>query len=56
MSRLRAYAQLLRLPNLFTALADIALGAWVASTLFAVPPPGRWWLTFTLLLAASACL
>lgn len=49
-NRLRAYAQLVRLPNVFTALADICLGALAAGTL-----PGDW-PRFLLLLAASACL
>jgi 4-hydroxybenzoate polyprenyltransferase len=47
---LRPYAQLVRLPNVFTALADICLGALVTGAL-----PARW-LPFALLLLASACL
>lgn len=47
---LKPYAQLVRLPNVFTALADITLGALAAGAL-----PGRW-LAFGLLLATSACL
>jgi 4-hydroxybenzoate polyprenyltransferase len=50
MSRLRSLAQLVRLPNVFTALADIGLGALVVGAL-----PERW-LAFLLLLWASACL
>jgi 4-hydroxybenzoate polyprenyltransferase len=50
MSRLQTYAELVRLPNLPTALADICLGALAAGAL-----PGRW-LPFALLLLASACL
>jgi hypothetical protein len=50
MNRLRAFAQLVRLPNVFTALADIALGALVTGAL-----PARW-LPFVLLALASACL
>jgi 4-hydroxybenzoate polyprenyltransferase len=50
MSRLRAFAQLVRLPNVFTALADIALGALVTGAL-----PSRW-LPFALFALASACL
>src|SRR5437763_11897314 len=50
MNRLRAFAQLVRLPNVFTALADIALGALVTGAL-----PTRW-LPFVLLTLASACL
>jgi 4-hydroxybenzoate polyprenyltransferase len=50
MSRLRDYAQLVRLPNVFTAAADIGLGALAMRAL-----PERW-LVFLLLLLASACL
>jgi 4-hydroxybenzoate polyprenyltransferase len=50
MSRLRAYAQLVRLPNVFTALADICLGALAIASL-----PQRW-PAFLALLGASACL
>jgi len=50
MSRLETYAQLVRLPNLPTALADVCLGALAAGAL-----PGAW-LPFSLLLIASACL
>ncbi len=50
MKRLLAYAQLVRLPNTFTALADIALGALATGSL-----PGRW-LPFVCLLAASTAL
>jgi 4-hydroxybenzoate polyprenyltransferase len=50
MSRLRAYAQLVRLPNVFTAVADIALGALAAGAL-----PSRW-LAFIMLALTSACL
>lgn len=46
----RAYAQLARLPNLPTALADICLGALAAT---ALPRHG---LAFVCLLLASACL
>lgn len=49
-SRLLAYAQLMRLPNVFTAFADIALGAAATGSL--VDRPG----VFALLLAASGCL
>src|SRR5262249_40388374 len=48
--RLRNFAQLVRLPNVFTALADIGLGALATGAL-----PGNW-LPFVLLLLASACL
>lgn len=50
MSRLHTYAQLVRLPMVPSALADICLGALAAHAL-----PGRW-LPFLLLLLASACL
>jgi 4-hydroxybenzoate polyprenyltransferase len=50
MSALRTYAQLVRLPNLPTALADICLGALATGAL-----PRRW-AQFLLLLLASACL
>jgi 4-hydroxybenzoate polyprenyltransferase len=50
MSRLRTYAQLVRLPNLPSALADICLGALA---LYALPAG---WLPFVLMLCASACL
>jgi 4-hydroxybenzoate polyprenyltransferase len=50
MRRLHPYAQLLRLPNVFTALADICLAALAARAL-----PERW-PAFLLLLPACACL
>ncbi len=50
MSRLPVYAQLVRLPALPTALADICLGALAVGAL-----PARW-LPFLLLALASACL
>jgi 4-hydroxybenzoate polyprenyltransferase len=50
MSELRDYAQLVRLPNLPTALADICLGALAAG---ALPHQG---FSFAVLLLASACL
>lgn len=50
MNRLLPYAQLLRLPNVFTALADIGLGALVTGAL-----PERW-PVFACLLLASGCL
>jgi hypothetical protein len=50
LARLKPYAQLVRLPNVFTALADICLGALAARAL-----PEQW-LPFGLLLLASACL
>jgi 4-hydroxybenzoate polyprenyltransferase len=55
MDRLRPYAQLVRLPNVFTALADIALAALAA---IAVQDQSfsPHLLTFLLLCLASACL
>jgi 4-hydroxybenzoate polyprenyltransferase len=50
MNRLHTLAQLVRLPNVFTALADICLAALVAGAL-----PDRW-PAFIALLLASACL
>jgi 4-hydroxybenzoate polyprenyltransferase len=50
MRDLRPYAQLVRLPNLPTALADICLGALASQAL-----PERW-PAFLVLLLASACL
>ena len=52
MTRLKTYAQLLRLPNVFTALADIFLG-WLAVSAQGPMVPGG---TLALLLLASACL
>ncbi len=52
MNRLQPYAQLVRLPNLPTALADIALGFLATGSL---AERGRW-PVYVLLLAASACL
>jgi 4-hydroxybenzoate polyprenyltransferase len=56
MSRVRAYAQLLRLPNVFTALADICLGGlalWARAERSMAGEAFRAWLW---LLPASACL
>lgn len=50
---LRAYAQLMRLPNVFTALADIGLGWLVA---LAAGVPGTRWPGFVFLMCASAAL
>jgi 4-hydroxybenzoate polyprenyltransferase len=57
MSRLRSYAQLVRLPNLPTALADICLGT--LAVLAQAPPEGGVGVLlprFGLLLLASGCL
>jgi 4-hydroxybenzoate polyprenyltransferase len=48
--RLLAFAQLLRLPNVFTAFADVAMAASAGG--YALDRPG----VFALLLAASGCL
>jgi 4-hydroxybenzoate polyprenyltransferase len=53
MNRLLPYARLVRLPNVFTALADIGLGGFAAWATADGPPP---WPALALLLAASACL
>jgi 4-hydroxybenzoate polyprenyltransferase len=50
----RTYAQLIRLPNVFTALADICLGAVAVFTL--TGSSGERWLSFAALLLSSACL
>jgi UbiA prenyltransferase family len=52
MNRMQSYAQLVRLPNLPTALADIVLGALATGSL---TMPGRW-PAYCLLMLASACL
>ena len=51
-SRLRAWLQLLRLPNVFTAMADVLLGYFVVFDPGASPP----WDGLALLLGASSCL
>ncbi len=50
MRRFLVYAQLVRLPNAFTAVADIALGAWASGAL-----AGHWGI-FLCLVAASVLL
>jgi len=50
MSRARVYAQLVRLPNVFTAMADIGLGALAVAAL------PQLWPKVILLLLASSCL
>jgi len=49
-SRFLIYARLVRLPNVFTAMADIGMGALVVSAL------PQSWLAFLVLLSASSCL
>ena len=53
--RLLAFAQLLRLPNVFTAFADIAL-ATCAGAAVLVEVPGSFWESAVLLALASGCL
>jgi hypothetical protein len=53
--RLLAFAQLLRLPNVFTAFADIALGAAVGATVLYTPSPS-FWFAIILLMLASGCI
>lgn len=53
--RLLAFAQLLRLPNVFTAFADIALGAAVGATVLSTPSPS-FWVAILLMMLASGCL
>jgi 4-hydroxybenzoate polyprenyltransferase len=56
MSRVHAYSQLIRLPNVFTAFADICLGLVTTWALAESMSSRRWWLAGGCLLAASACL
>jgi hypothetical protein len=53
--RLLAFAQLMRLPNVFTAFADIAL-ATCAGAAVLVDVPGSFWASAVLLALASGCL
>jgi len=50
MSKLRAYCELIRLPNAFTAIADVMAGYWLVS------PEWRWTRELGLLILASAAL
>lgn len=52
--RILAFAQLLRLPNVFTAFADIALGACVGATVLSSTPDGFWAAYLVLALASGA--
>jgi 1,4-dihydroxy-2-naphthoate octaprenyltransferase len=52
MSAVRPYLQLIRLPNLFTAMADIMAGAWVAAGVSGSPFTP----SIAALLLSSACL
>src|SRR2546425_759734 len=56
MNRLRAYAQLVRLPNVFTAFADIGLGILATWQLLPEDLPKDWVWRALCLLAASGCL
>jgi len=53
--RILAFAQLLRIPNVFTAFADIALGSCVAATALPEMSAG-YWAAYTILALASGCL
>ena len=53
-ARILAFAQLLRIPNVFTAFADIALGACVAVAVLP-PAPAEFWLAYVVLALASGC-
>ena len=50
--RLLAFAQLLRIPNAFTAFADIALGGCVAAAVLPAAP-AAFWAAYLLLALAS---
>jgi 4-hydroxybenzoate polyprenyltransferase len=56
MNRLRTYAQLVRLPNVFTAFADIALGVLATWQLMPEALAAGWVWKAACLLAASGCL
>jgi 4-hydroxybenzoate polyprenyltransferase len=56
MSRFRAYAELVRLPNVFTAFADVVLGALAGRRLDPPTVEPTWARSFAALLAASGCL
>jgi len=56
MNCLRAYAQLVRLPNVFTAFADIGLGILATWQLLPEDLPKDWVWRALCLLAASGCL
>ena len=54
--RLLAFAQLVRLPNVFTAFADIALAACVGLAVTPGSPPEAFWFRVALLALASGAL
>jgi 4-hydroxybenzoate polyprenyltransferase len=56
MNRLHVYAQLVRLPNVFTAFADIGLGILATWQLTPEALPAGWIWSGLFLLAASGCL
>jgi 4-hydroxybenzoate polyprenyltransferase len=56
MKLVRAYAQLVRLPNVFTAFADVAIGGIAFWSVYFHGYPARFLPRFTLLMAASGCL
>lgn len=59
MGSARAFAQLVRLPNVFTALADVALGALASWSMAGASlgwPAADWWTSYAWLLGATACL
>jgi 4-hydroxybenzoate polyprenyltransferase len=56
MSRLRVFAQLVRLPNVFTAFADIFLGILATRQLMPEALGNAWMWSAFCLLAASGCL
>lgn len=54
--RWRDYAQLVRLPNVFTAIADICVGVLAVETQLPGSLPNWWGLRALLLMVSSACL
>jgi 4-hydroxybenzoate polyprenyltransferase len=56
MSRVLAFAQLLRLPNVFTAFADIALAGCAGASVYAGWQSAEYLGTLALLALASGCL
>jgi 4-hydroxybenzoate polyprenyltransferase len=54
-ARILAFAQLLRIPNVFTAFADIALGGCVAAAVSS-SVPAEFWVAYAFLALASGCL
>jgi 4-hydroxybenzoate polyprenyltransferase len=54
-ARVLAFAQLLRIPNVFTAFADVALGGCAAAAVLP-PMPAEFWGAYVVLALASGCL